>query len=76
MHEISGKLTDVTDVRAFAIMRSGIGGRGNSRPVEFVLQGNSYEELTEWRDRILARARDNKGLVRLDHDYKETFPSF
>ncbi|MFY8352585.1 efflux RND transporter permease subunit [Pseudoalteromonas sp. SSM20] len=76
MGEISGKLTDVTDVRAFAIMRSGIGGRGNSRPVEFVLQGNSYEELVSWRDRILERARENKGLVRLDHDYKETFPQF
>lgn len=76
MGEISGKLTDVTDVRAFAIMRSGVGGRGNSRPVEFVLQGNSYEELADWRDRILARARENKGLVRLDHDYKETFPQF
>jgi multidrug efflux pump len=76
MSEISGQLTDVTDVRAFAIMRSGIGGRGNSRPVEFVLQGNSYEELTNWRDRILTRARDNQGLVRLDHDYKETFPQF
>lgn len=76
MGEISGKLTDVTDVRAFTIMRSGIGGRGNSRPVEFVLQGNSYEELVRWRDRILSRARENKGLVRLDHDYKETFPQF
>ncbi|MDE3274311.1 efflux RND transporter permease subunit [Pseudoalteromonas sp. G4] len=76
MGEISGKLTDVTDVRAFAIMRSGIGGRGNSRPIQFVLQGNSYEELVSWRDRILSRARENKGLVRLDHDYKETFPQF
>lgn len=76
MGEISGQLRDVTDVRAFAIMRSGIGGRGNSRPVQFVLQGNSYEELASWRDRILTKARENKGLVRLDHDYKETFPQF
>ena len=76
MNEISGKLQSVTDVRAFAIMRSGIGGRGNSRPIEFVLQGNDYEELASWRDKIIARAQDNPGLVRIDHDYKETFPQF
>ncbi|MBE0345062.1 multidrug efflux pump [Pseudoalteromonas peptidolytica F12-50-A1] len=74
--EISGKMQEVTDIRAFAIMRRGIGGGGNARPIEFVLQGNDYDELAAWRDRILARARDNKGLVRLDHDYKETFPQF
>ena len=76
MGEISGKMREVTDVRAFAIMRRGIGGGGQSRPIEFVLQGNDYEELVEWRDKILAKARQNKGLVRLDHDYKETFPQF
>ncbi|MCG7561976.1 efflux RND transporter permease subunit [Pseudoalteromonas sp. McH1-42] len=76
MGEISGKMRDVTDVRAFAIMRRGIGGGGQSRPIEFVLQGNDYDELVDWRDRILKRARTNQGLVRLDHDYKETFPQF
>lgn len=76
MNEISAKMGEVTDVRAFAIMRRGIGGGGNSRPVEFVLQGNDYEELADWRDRIIAKAQKNRGLVRIDHDYKETFPQF
>ncbi|KZN68534.1 efflux RND transporter permease subunit [Pseudoalteromonas luteoviolacea] len=76
MAEISGKMQQVTDVRAFAIMRRGIGGGGSSRPVEFVLQGNDYQELAQWRDKIFARARNNPGLVRLDHDFKETFPQF
>ncbi|MFC3033569.1 efflux RND transporter permease subunit [Pseudoalteromonas fenneropenaei] len=76
MDEISGKMTEVTDIRAFAIMRRGIGGGGNSRPVEFVLQGNDYAELADWRDRIIAKAQKNPGLVRIDHDYKETFPQF
>ncbi|MFY8274107.1 efflux RND transporter permease subunit [Pseudoalteromonas sp. SSDWG2] len=74
--EISGKMREVTDVRAFAIMRRGIGGGGQSRPIEFVLQGNDYDELADWRDRIIARAQQNPGLVRLDHDFKETFPQF
>ena len=76
INEISGKMTEVTDIRAFAIMRSGIGGGGSSRPVEFVLQGNDYESLADWRDRIIARAQENPGLVRIDHDFKETFPQF
>ncbi|TMO81189.1 multidrug transporter AcrB [Pseudoalteromonas sp. S3776] len=76
MDEISAKMTEVTDVRAFAIMRRGIGGGGSSRPIEFVLQGNDYEQLADWRDRIIERAEKNPGLVRIDHDYKETFPQF
>lgn len=76
MGEISQQMQSITDVRAFAIMRRGIGGGGQSRPIEFVLQGNDYEGLVEWRDKILAKARENKGLVRLDSDYKETFPQF
>lgn len=76
MDEISEKMTEVTDIRAFAIMRSGIGGGGSSRPIEFVLQGNDYDQLADWRDRIIERAEKNPGLVRIDHDYKETFPQF
>ena len=76
MGEISGKMQEVTDVRAFAIMRRGIGGRGISQPLEFVLQGNDYEQLADWRDRIIKRAEENPGLLKLDHDYKETFPQF
>ena len=74
MDEVSKKLADIPDVRAFAIMRSGIGGRGLGRPVQFVLQGNTYEDLVRWRDVILKKARENPGLVRLDSDYKETLP--
>lgn len=74
MNEVSGKLQDIPDVRAFAIMRSSLGGRGLGRPVQFVLQGNTYEDLVSWRDIILEKARENPGLVRLDSDYKETLP--
>ncbi|WP_026376308.1 efflux RND transporter permease subunit [Aestuariibacter salexigens] len=74
MDEISGKLSEIPDIRAFAIMRSGIAGRGFGRPVQFVLQGNTYEELVAWRDIVLEKAKENPGLVRLDSDYKETYP--
>jgi len=74
MGEISREMQQLTDVRAFAIMRSGLGGRGLGRPVQFVLQGDTYEQLAEWRDIILAEARKNPNLLRLDSDYKETLP--
>ena len=74
MDEISEKLTAVPDVRAFAIMRSGISGGGFGRPVQFVLQGDTYESLVAWRDTVLTKAADNPNLVRIDSDYKETSP--
>lgn len=74
MDEISAKLANIPDIQAFAIMRSGIGGRGLGRPVQFVLQGNTYEDLVKWRDIVLEKARSNQNLVRLDSDYKETWP--
>jgi multidrug efflux pump len=74
MDEISKKLSVIPDVRAFAIMRSSLGGGGVGRPVQFVLQGNTYEELVDWRDKLISIAQENPNLLRLDSDYKETLP--
>ncbi|WP_448551917.1 efflux RND transporter permease subunit [Thalassotalea montiporae] len=71
---MNGELSSVTDVRAFAIMRQGLRGSGNSQPVEFVIQGNTYEELAKWRDIVIARAQENPNLQSVQSDYKETFP--
>ncbi len=74
MNEISGKLATIPDVRAFAVMRSSLGGRGLGRPVQFVLQGDTYEDLVRYRDIVMEKAAENRNLVRLDSDYKETWP--
>ncbi|NDW16923.1 MMPL family transporter [Alteromonas genovensis] len=74
MDELSEKLTAVPDVRAFSIMRSGVSGGGFGRPVQFVLKGDTYENLVAWRDTVLEKAAENSGLIRLDSDYKETSP--
>jgi multidrug efflux pump len=74
MGEVSGKLAQIPDVRAFAIMRSSLGGRGLGRPVQFVLQGNTYEELVRYRNILIQKASENPNLIRLDSDYKETLP--
>ncbi|RUO76595.1 multidrug transporter AcrB [Idiomarina tyrosinivorans] len=73
MDEIREKLNKVIGVQAFAFMRSGISG-GGGRPVQFVLQGNTYEKLAEYRDIVLEEAAKNPGLQQVDADYKETLP--
>ncbi|RTE85705.1 MULTISPECIES: efflux RND transporter permease subunit [Gammaproteobacteria] len=74
INEIRAKLEDIPDVVSYANMRSGIRGGGGSRPVEFVLQGNSFESLSRYRDIVMERANENPGLVQLDSDYRETVP--
>lgn len=73
MKEVGEKLNQVMGVRAFAFMRSGLGG-SSGRPVEFVLQGNTFEELAEYRDIVIEEASKNPNLAELDSDYKETLP--
>jgi multidrug efflux pump len=72
--KINGDVQSVTDVRAFAIMRKGIGGGGNSSPVSFVLQGNTFAELSQWRDILVEEAQENSYLTNVNSDYKETYP--
>jgi multidrug efflux pump len=75
--EVNAQLADLPGVRAFAMMRQGLGGRGSGKPVQFVLGGPSYEELTEWRDTLVAALEaNNPGVADIDWDYKETQPQF
>jgi len=75
INKINKDVQDVTDVRAFAIMRRGIGGGGGSNaPVSFVLQGNTFGELAQWRDIVIKEAQSNPNLSNINSDYKETYP--
>ncbi|KAA3651484.1 MAG: AcrB/AcrD/AcrF family protein [Proteobacteria bacterium] len=74
MDQIKAELADLPGVRAFPIMRQGLGG-GTGKPVQFVIGGSSYEELAQWRDILIAEIeKDNPGLTGIDSDYKETRP--
>jgi len=48
--------------------------RGRGQPVQMVLQGSDYNELVQWRDRLLKRMEENPNLTGPDSDYKETRP--
>ena len=74
VEQVRPALDRVTGVRAFPTVRRGL-GRGWGQPVQFVLGGPTYEELVDWRDRMIAAAEERlPGLVSIDSDYKETEP--
>ncbi|MBN8429934.1 efflux RND transporter permease subunit [Microbulbifer salipaludis] len=74
MNQVRAAVSDLSGVRAFPVMRQSFGG-GLGKPVQFVLGGGSYAQLTEWRDQLNAAIdASNPGLVGVDWDYKETQP--
>ena len=71
--QINEILAQVPAVRGNAQVRSSI-GRGRGQPVSFVIAGSTYADLARARDRIIAAAANNPGIINLDSDYKETKP--
>ena len=67
------KVGEIPGFRAFVIQPSGLASFFG-QPVQFVIGGSTYEELVEWRDIILNKAREYPGLIGVDADYKETTP--
>ncbi|WP_290652524.1 efflux RND transporter permease subunit [Aquisalimonas sp.] len=72
--EIRPQLEAIPGIRAFVVNPPGLGQSAFEQPVQFVIGGSSYEQLGEWSDRILERARENPNLQGLDADYEETRP--
>jgi multidrug efflux pump len=56
-------------------MRSGLGRGGGGDPVQFVIGGRNYDELVQWRDLLIERARESGMFTRIDSDFNETKPS-
>lgn len=72
-NQVNGILQTLPAVRGNAQVRSAL-GRGRGQPLNLVIAGTTYEGLAEARDRILAAASNNPGIINLDSDYKETKP--
>ena len=75
--ELRPKLNRIAGVQAFANNPPSLGQPSSSRPVEFVLQtSGTYEQLQEYVDKVLERARDYPGLDNIDTDLKLNKPEF
>ena len=70
---VNQKLAQLPAVRGNAAVRTSL-NRGRGQPISFVIAGSTYEEIARARDRILAAAQGNPGIVNLDSDFKETKP--
>lgn len=71
--EVNKILSTLPAVRGNAQVRSAL-GRGRGQPINLVIAGSDYAGLVRARDRILAAAAGNPGIINLDSDYKETKP--
>ncbi len=71
--QVNKILADLPAVRGNATARSSL-SRSRGQPLNFVIAGSTYESLGTARDRLLAAASNNPGIVNLDSDYKESKP--
>ncbi|MEX2366247.1 MAG: efflux RND transporter permease subunit, partial [Pseudohongiellaceae bacterium] len=62
----------LVDAQVFAFAPSGLSRGGGGQPVEFVLQGSNYDELSLWRDQLMNAASDSGMFTRMDSDLDET----
>ncbi|MBA1340453.1 MAG: hydrophobic/amphiphilic exporter-1, HAE1 family/multidrug efflux pump [Pelagibacterales bacterium] len=69
MRESFGKISRVPGVLAFPVMPQGIRTGGIQSPVQFVILGNTYEQLIEWKNIIKREARKNQGLTSIQDDF-------
>ena len=69
MRESFGKISQVPGVLAFPIMPQGIRTGGVESPVQFVILGNTYNQLIEWKNIIKKEARKNPGLTSVQDDF-------
>lgn len=72
--EIRKIFNDISGIRLAAINPPGLGQRGFSQPVEFVVAGPDYESVQAWSDELVERAKNNPNLLNLETDFELTRP--
>ncbi len=71
---VRGRLSAMPGVGSFVFHPSSLGFRSDGSPVEMVLGGPDYEQLREWRDRLLVALEKVPELVNADSNYQEKKP--
>ena len=72
--ELRGKLSQISGIRTVAVNPPGLGQRGFSQPVEFVVAGPDYESVQAWSQEIVELAKQNPNLLNLETDFELTRP--
>lgn len=73
--ELMPKMAQIPGARINPQIPSGLGLRGGgSNQIQFVLRGNTYDELAEWRDAIISRLQEYGSISTLIADFDETKP--
>ncbi len=73
MNDARQRLSDIAGARVFLRGARSLGG-GQGDPVQFVVGGNTYEDLAQWQDYLLEEIANNPGLVGVESDFKPTKP--
>jgi hydrophobe/amphiphile efflux-1 (HAE1) family protein len=69
LRESFAKIGRVPGVLAFSVMPQGIRTGGIESPIQFVVLGNTYDQLIEWKKIIKREARKNLGLSSIQDDF-------
>ena len=72
--EIFQILNGFPGVKAFPLMPQSLRGGAADKPIQFVLKGNTYEQLIEWKEILKKEIANNKNLVNVDDDLDLTIP--
>ncbi len=73
-NELRGKLTAIPGTLTMVMLPPSLNVRSSGQPLVVVLGGTSYDDLAEWSERIIERARENDNLLGLRSDYFERKP--
>lgn len=74
VNELRPQLSASPGSRIVPILPSGLGGGASANQLQVVIGGNTFEELAEWRDALIARLQQYPGLTGFSADYDETKP--
>lgn len=72
--QIFQELNKIAGVKAFPIMAQSIRGSAVDKPIQFVLKGNTYEQLLQWKEILEKEIANNRNLVSVDDDLSLTIP--
>ncbi len=72
--DIFPRLFTIPGVLCFPINPPSLGRQGLSQPIEFVVQGNDYDSLSDVSQRIVRRAGRIGGVINFDSDLKLNKP--